>query len=276
MSNKIQGGYVLQPRKLDDSSVMREPPGVRELWQYICRKVNWKNSDECKRGEGFFRLKEIQDDLSWRVGYRLEKYSKPQLTKFLRKLRERDMIATTKETRGIRISVCHYDFYQDPRNYEGNGEEHTKATRKQRSGITILEEGEEGNKSPQAPQGASDVPEKELLPANASRMTKADQRATRVQGCTERMKRIGSWYGRRTDTPWTVYETLQLIRINPSDENIALMEKYYTSPDADFKRRDVPTLLNNWQGELDRARNFTGAPKRKPQSNQELALFSGQ
>jgi len=64
------------------------------------------------------------------------KYSKPQLTKSLRRLRERSMIATMKATRGIFITILKYDYYQDPKNYEGNDEETVKEMRRKQVGIT--------------------------------------------------------------------------------------------------------------------------------------------
>ena len=98
--------------------------------------MNHKESGKFYRGDGFFCLGDIQKDLSWMVGYRREMYSKPQLTKSLRRLREGNMVETTKATRGVFITVCNYVKYQDPKEYEGNAEGSTKEPRKKRSGIT--------------------------------------------------------------------------------------------------------------------------------------------
>lgn len=137
MSDKyIPGGYVLQPRKLDDSETMKAPPIVRELFQYIIRKVNHEDSGSYKRGQGFFNLGDIQEDLCWYVGYRKMKYSKPQLTKSIRRLCGSNTLATMKATRGLYITVLNYDEYQNPKNYESNDEGHTKETRKKREGHT--------------------------------------------------------------------------------------------------------------------------------------------
>ena len=76
----IPGGYILQPRKLDQSDVLKMPPVTRELWLYLLRKVSHKDRGQLKRGQGFFRFSEIQKDLSWYVGYRVKTYSKPHLT----------------------------------------------------------------------------------------------------------------------------------------------------------------------------------------------------
>ena len=64
-------------------------------------------------------------------------YSKPQLTKALRRLNEGNMTATEKATRGIIITILNYDTYQDPKNYEGNDEGSTKEQRRNFGGNTI-------------------------------------------------------------------------------------------------------------------------------------------
>lgn len=122
------------------------PPCTRELWTYLLRKVNYVDNGKFKRGQGFFSLEEIQSDLAWWVGYRRETYSKPDLTKALRRLREGNMIETTKEVRGVVVTVCKYDYYQDSANYEGNAKE-TRRKEYDATGVfTILEEGKKGTK----------------------------------------------------------------------------------------------------------------------------------
>ncbi len=146
---KIPGGYILQPRAWDESDAAHFSPVVREIWFWLLRNVSHKDYKSCKRGEGFFTLKDMQDGLSWSVGYRRETYSKPQLTKSLRRLREENMIETTKETRGIRVTINNYERYQNPENYESNGERNTKEMRRKREGHTIDKNGknvQEGKK----------------------------------------------------------------------------------------------------------------------------------
>lgn len=126
-------GYILLARSIKNSDVASMSPCTRELWTYLLRAVNYADHGKIKRGQGFFSLERIQNDLEWWVGYRRETYSKPELTKALRRLREGNMIDTAKETRGLLVTVCKYDHYQDPNSYEGNA----KATRKQREGNTI-------------------------------------------------------------------------------------------------------------------------------------------
>lgn len=140
------GGYILQPRSFDASDSAHLPPATRELWFYLLRNVNFADNGKYKRGQGFFCFSDIQDDLSWFVGYRKMVYSKPQITKALRRLNEETMTETTKATRGVVITVLNYNEYQDPGNYEGNGEGSTKETRRKREGLTKNKKVEEVKK----------------------------------------------------------------------------------------------------------------------------------
>ena len=137
----IRGGYILQPRLFDKSDASHLSPVTRELWFYLLRNVNHSDNGQHKRGSGFFSLSDIQDALCWYTGYRKNTYSKPQLTKALRRLCERTMVETAKATRGLHITICNYVEYQNPKNYEGNGEGSTKEPRRDLEGQTIDKNG---------------------------------------------------------------------------------------------------------------------------------------
>jgi hypothetical protein len=90
-------------------------------------------------------------------------------------------------------------------------------------------------------------------------MNQRDQKQTRCYRNSPSMIRIGSWFGRREDNLWTIAEAGTFQRIHPTPEDMEQMAHYYEAdiPDRDIRRRDLPTLLNNWTGELDRARIWT-------------------
>lgn len=74
--------------------------------------------------------------------------------------------------------------------------------------------------------------------------------------------RVSKWFGRKPSTRWSEKELRALKAVEAlktPDEEIEFLEKYYLS-DAEFKRRDIITLLNNWNGEIDRSKNEN--PKR--------------
>lgn len=69
--------------------------------------------------------------------------------------------------------------------------------------------------------------------------------------------RIGSWFNRRPTTKWSDEENRALrkvLKLNTPSEDIDILEERYLSK-APFIRREIITLLNNWNGEIDKARN---------------------
>lgn len=72
------------------------------------------------------------------------------------------------------------------------------------------------------------------------------------------MERIGGFFGRRPGTLWTVAEGVALLELKPTPDEVELLARYYALPldkENDYRRRDLPTLLNNWSAEVDRARS---------------------
>lgn len=133
----IKGGYVLQARKTDESEISHKPPHFREIWNWIYRQANHKDNGAIKRGQCVRTIRDIQEGLCWFIGYRKNMYSKSQCENALRFLREAGMITTAKTTRGMFITVCNYDIYQDPSNYESNTKATVSVTRKQQPPDTI-------------------------------------------------------------------------------------------------------------------------------------------
>lgn len=71
--------------------------------------------------------------------------------------------------------------------------------------------------------------------------------------------RIGGWFNRRPTTQWTEKETKALravIALKTPPEDLDLLETRYRSGNP-YLRRDILTLLNNWNTEIDRAKNTT-------------------
>ncbi len=123
---KIPGGYYIKARAIQKSNIMRQPPHVREIWDYLLMNANHSDRKyggySIKRGQLFRTYKQIREDLSWNVGWRKETYNENQTKKAMKFLREALMIDTTKEPGGVLITICNYEFYQDPQNYERTSE----------------------------------------------------------------------------------------------------------------------------------------------------------
>lgn len=114
MEEKIKGGYILLSRNIIESQIWQKPPEYLKIWIYILSRVNWKKSKNNDIGEDLFN-------------FRQEKIPGVKLTQvydFLRWARianSRDLttqITTQKTTRGIRIKVTKYAYYQDVKNYQ--------------------------------------------------------------------------------------------------------------------------------------------------------------
>ncbi len=79
---------------------------------------------------------------------------------------------------------------------------------------------------------------------------------------TESAKRISTLFGRRITTPWgqkevTRYRQLVKDKVLQDETDIDLIERYYVyqrKRENGIHRRDLYTFLNNFSGELDRAR----------------------
>jgi hypothetical protein len=69
---------------------------------------------------------------------------------------------------------------------------------------------------------------------------------------------IGSWFNRRPTTPWSEKELKVWSKIpRPIDsEDWQALRWFYTQSGCQYLRRDILTLLNNWTGEIDRAKNY--------------------
>jgi uncharacterized phage protein (TIGR02220 family) len=138
---RISGGYYIKARCIDKSAIAKAPPHVREIWDYLLRKAYHKDviisGQTFKRGSLLTSYKAIIEDLSWYVGWRVEKYTKHHCEIAMKWLKKADMITTMKTTRGFIVNLVNYDFYQDPKNYENHNENAAKATRKPQTTDTI-------------------------------------------------------------------------------------------------------------------------------------------
>jgi hypothetical protein len=121
---KIKGGYYLKARCIQEAEIATKSPCVREVWDWLLKECNHADTETIKRGQCLRSYRDIQEGLKWYVGYRKMTYSKWDCEKAMKVLLKATMIATTKTTRGILITVVKYDYYQDGSHYES----HTKAT----------------------------------------------------------------------------------------------------------------------------------------------------
>ena len=135
---KISGGYYIKARCIKNSAIANSPPYVREIWDYLLREANHKDNKYLgyvlKRGQLFRSYRDIRNDLSWKVGYRTERYNENQMKMGMRYLMKQLMITVTKQPRGNIITICNYDYFQNPKNYETTNEATDETTNGQPMG----------------------------------------------------------------------------------------------------------------------------------------------
>lgn len=72
--------------------------------------------------------------------------------------------------------------------------------------------------------------------------------------------KLCSWFGRDLASPWSKKEVRafrEVLKLRPTDEDYALLEPNYKPTKARYRRKSIYSLLNNWNGELDKGRGRT-------------------
>ena len=69
----------------------------------------------------------MQNAMSYYIGYRKNTPSRDQIRKCYERLMKASMITITKTTGGMIITICNYDYYQNPINYESHSESHDES-----------------------------------------------------------------------------------------------------------------------------------------------------
>lgn len=59
-------------------------------------------------------------------------------------------------------------------------------------------------------------------------------------------------WSKKEKTAWLPHQTLQ----DFTGDDYKALKWYYTESACQYLRKDLGTLLNNWQGEIDRAKNY--------------------
>lgn len=116
----------MKARSIKDSWISQAAPVVREVWDYLLREANHADKKYAgvmvKRGQLFRTYGQIRDDLAWRVGFRIQRYTEDQMKHTMKLLRTQLIITLTNTPRGCIITILNYDKFQDPKNYESTNE----------------------------------------------------------------------------------------------------------------------------------------------------------
>jgi hypothetical protein len=91
------------------------------------------------------------------------------------------------------------------------------------------------------------------------------------------MNKLGAIYNRKEGTKWSVLEVKAYKALGDIEKgDIELVGRYYAemrkkTDDENWSKRDLLTLLNNWAGECDRARNYKFPPLKQVAYKQDTA-----
>jgi uncharacterized protein YdaU (DUF1376 family) len=112
------------------------------------------------------------------------------------------------------------------------------------------------------PQEGDDITKGNFLPRGWKDLTKEQRKRIRVNANSPAMETIGKFFGRKPGTLWTVAEGAALFELKPTPDEVEILGRYYAIElEEDYRRRDLATLLNNWQTEIDRARTHYASTK---------------
>ena len=151
------------------------------------------------RGEWMTSVPEVQEAMSWMVGYRKITPTYKQIRNVLDWLRnpcegnasgdtKGSMVDTMKGTHGIKINIVNYDFYQDPKNYEGHNERQRKGTPKEMREAT---QGHNINKNDKNDKNEEEISNTDLSNFSDSAQTKITEWLTYKKERKETYKPTG-------------------------------------------------------------------------------------
>jgi len=164
---KIEGGYILLARKITISDIMKKPPLYMKLWVWMLESANRKNGYRgLERGQFFTTKNDMREAMSWMVGYRKVTPSEKEIRNPYEWFLKGSMIVAKKVTHGTLVTICNYDEYQNPKNYEGQSEGQNENPTKGERGAKYkqeVKEIQEDNKdicdSNESPEQLSLIPE---------------------------------------------------------------------------------------------------------------------
>ena len=132
-ATNIPGGAVIWARQTIESEIFfYKPDKWFKIWFFITCKVNHKDNKLFKRGTNLITYRDIIDKT---------KATKNQIDKFIRWAKEQQMLTTTKTTRGMVVTICNYEYYQDFENYRDDNKVESRTKRGRNADDTINNNG---------------------------------------------------------------------------------------------------------------------------------------
>jgi len=135
---KIDGGAVHWARQTEDSEIFTDKPHVWfKIWFMLVGRAKWKKEGRAERGQCFMKYEWIAEKT---------KATRAQIDMFMRWAKKEQMLTTQKTTRGMIVSVCKYDYFQDLGNYKNDTENDSLTIQKRYRNDTIPKKDKNGKK----------------------------------------------------------------------------------------------------------------------------------
>lgn len=226
---------------------------------------------EIGRGEIIASLRYLGERWNWK---------KDKVAAFLTTIEGDQMIRRSTRQQESVVTLCNYEHYNGCGDTESDSKPDTDPTRTRQAPDKDKNYKNIKNNTHAPPNGAGlelpgmehtpeqpDPPKSQrCLPEGWKKLSETQKSRVRVNFNTPTMIQVGKALGRRESTLWTVAEAEALLAVKPSEEEIeAIVEFYQASipPDLDRRRTALVTLLNHWNGELDKARLWLANSKIK-------------
>ena len=120
---RVSGGYVLIARRIAERFFDR-PSWHLKVWMFLLTKA-WHKPTQMgdivvDRGQCLVSLTLISVRCGHKVGRRPVRPSLSQVSRLLKDFKKSEMIATKNTNSGILVTICNYETYQNPSNYQRN------------------------------------------------------------------------------------------------------------------------------------------------------------
>ncbi|HPC95241.1 MAG TPA: hypothetical protein PLU87_09875 [Sedimentisphaerales bacterium] len=116
----IPGGYILYPRQF--LALLEGTPLLdRAIWTWLNCRANHRATGTRGRmrpGQLVTTLDDIVGAMRWHHGYVVKQPGRHMIRRALARLAGRRLIVTRRTTRGLVITICDYETYQNPACYE--------------------------------------------------------------------------------------------------------------------------------------------------------------
>lgn len=192
------GGCLLWARQTIESEIFTDKPhSWFKIWFYLVEKVTHENKNRFERGSSFCKYEYIKDAC---------KVTKDEIKHCIRWLKDNQMLATQKTTRGFIITVINYDKYQTMNNYYS----HTEATQKPHRSHTILKN-DKNNKKKEIYKEKDAVKRKDLYSEFVYISKLEHSKLVKLfgeKGTTERIKNLNDYIGSKGKKYKSHYHTI--------------------------------------------------------------------